>query len=465
MASRGSAASTSYQEALKGLEARGFGIKPGLERMQDLVELLDNPQLTYPTIHIAGTNGKTSIARMTGAILGAHGLKTGVYTSPHLQSIRERFALFGIAEAAPEQDEQGGEYEPEEPEDIATASLAGDMISKGEFGALLEYLSPFVGLVEERRGESVTYFELTTLAAFEWMSEKTVAAGVFEAGLGGRWDATNLIESSVAVLGEIGVDHSQFLGDTPLANAQEKAGIIKKGSLVISAGQSEEVAALIKARVAEQQAKLAVLGEDFSITSDASALGGRLVSVETPLGVYEDLILPLYGAHQSRNLTLAIAAAEAFRDAPLDEDSLRAAIATLRIPGRLEVMSRRPLVILDGAHNPSGAAALRPAITEAFGDKPVSMVVSIFKDKDAAGVLKHLAALAERIIFTRSSSPRAADPKELANLNGREDEVIEPLPEAIEAAIAGAPEDGIVLITGSLFAVGEARDHLVDPIP
>lgn len=454
----------SYAQAREGLEARGFGIKPGLERMKDLVELLDNPQLTYPTIHIAGTNGKTSIARMTGAILGAHGLKTGVYTSPHLQSIRERFALYGIAEPAPDQDEQG-EYESRELEEKATPSLAGDMISQREFGALLEYLSPFVGLVEANRGESVTYFELTTLAAFEWMSEKTVAVGVFEAGLGGRWDATNLIESSVAVLGEIGVDHSQFLGDTPLANAEEKAGIIKKGAHVISAQQSEEVAALIKARAAAQQAKLAVLGEDFSITSDAPAVGGRFLSIETQLGLYEDLILPLYGAHQSRNLALAIAAAEAFLDEPLDEDSLRAAIATLVIPGRLEIVSRRPLVILDGAHNLSGAAALASAVTEAFGDKPVSMVVSIFEDKDAAGVLKHLAPLAERIIFTRSTSPRAADPKELANLRSPQAEVIEPLSQAIDAATEGSSSEGIVLVTGSLFAVGEARDYLIDPIP
>jgi len=454
-----------YTESVKGLEARGFGIKPGLERMRDLVELLDNPQLTYPTIHIAGTNGKTSTAKMVGRILGAHGLKTGVYTSPHLQSIRERFVMLGIADAAPEHDDPQGAYEPEAPDEKAAgATLAGDMISKGEFAALVEYLSPFVEMVEGKRGESVTYFELTTLAAFEWMSEKAVAAGVFEAGLGGTWDATNLIESSVAVLGSIGVDHAQFLGNTPVANAEEKSGIIKKGSHVVSAQQDANVAEVIKARAAAQGAKLVTLGEDFLVSSDAPAVGGRLVTIETGLGVYDDLILPLYGAHQSRNLALAIAAAEAFRDEPLDEDSLRAAVASLNIPGRLEVVGRHPLVVLDGAHNPSGAAALGPAIKEAFGDKPLTLVVSIFEDKDAAGIMKDLAPLAYRMIFTRSASPRAADPRELANMSGPDDEVIEPMPAAIEAAISGSPKDGIVLVTGSLFAVGEARDHLVGPI-
>jgi len=444
-----------YSEALSFVEDRGLGIKPGLERMQALAELLDDPQLGYPTIHVAGTNGKSSTAIMTATILASQGNKTGLYTSPHLQSLRERFTLMGLSEGA----------------------LTKDEIFPSQFAGLLEYLRPFVELVEGRRAEQVTYFEMLTAAAFEWMSEKTVGAGVFEAGMGGRWDATNLVSSTVAVLTHIGVDHREFLGSTPLENAAEKAGVIKPGATVVSAPQEAAVSQLIKQTAEDQGARLLVADEDFAILSDEPAVGGRLVSLQGVLGKYEDLFMPLFGAHQTRNLALAVVAAESFLEQELHYESLANAVGALMSPGRLEVVRKRPLVILDGAHNPDGARALASAVKESFGvglgglssaalkTRKVTAVISIFEDKDAAGILEFVVPLADKIIFTKSSSPRSLDPAALAGMAAdREYEVIEPLPAAIDAAIASSTEVDLVLVTGSLFGVGEARDHLVGPI-
>lgn len=427
------------------VEARGQGITPGLDRIQTLLGLLDHPEGTYPTVHLAGTNGKTSTARMVGAILAAHGLPAGVYTSPHLQTLRERFVLWGRAEEG---------------------VLSGEAISQDEFRALVEYLLPFVALVD-RDGEPVTYFELTTALAFEWLAQRTVAAGVIETGLGGSWDATNVAAGEVAVLTRIGVDHRSFLGSTPLANAREKVGILKPGMRAVSAAQDADVAALVSATAEEKGVTLAVMGRDFELVSDALALGGRQITVRGTSGkTYRELFLPLLGGFQSLNATLAIAACEELLGRELDEEAVVDALGAVTSPGRLELVRRAPPTVLDGAHNPQAAQALVRALGESFGPAPLTFVVSIFADKDIDQVLGPLLAAAERIIFWASSSPRAAPAADLAEAARRLGAdpsaiaVAESLMAALELA-DGQSGAGLIVVTGSLYAVGEARDLIL----
>lgn len=441
----------SYPEALNVLSSRGFGIKADIERISRLVETLGHPELNYPTIHVAGTNGKSSTVRMIAALLAAHGLKVGTFTSPHLQSYRERFGIVGPGDRG----------------------LSAEIISKDDFAQTIGYLLQFTEPLEAERGETVTQFELEAALAFDWMSNLPVDVGIFETGLGGRWDATNVIRSQVAVLTPIDVDHARFLGSTPIENASEKVGIIKKGSWVITAEQYSSVAALIADTAVSTDSQRIQAGRDFRITSDEAAVGGRLVSVETSAASYVNLYLPLFGKHQSQNLALSLSAAEAFLGRPLDTNSVRAGLSILTSPGRLEVVRRDPLVVLDGAHNPHAASALGAALRDSFGELRTIFVLAIFEDKDVEGFLSNISPLVDEIVFARIKGERpSVDPRELADLWRRvsplDREVpvgmIEPIPEAVEYAIANSLDDGLVVITGSLWGVGEARDHLMGPI-
>lgn len=409
-----------YEEAVAYLEDRGPGIKPDLSRMEALVELLNHPERSYPSIQIAGTNGKSSTARMIGTILGAHGIKAGVYLSPHLQSVRERFLL------------------------------VDEYISPQEYAELTEYLAPFVDQVE-----GVTYHELTTAMAFEWMSDKAVGVGVFETGMGGTWDASNVIDSDVAVLTPIDVDHIEYLGPTALDNAREKLGIISDGARVVSAPQQSDVMELIEKTVADRGAELV----KFRLLSNDAAVGGRQVSMEGAYATYDDLFVSLIGSHQGLNAALAVAAVEALLGRTLDVEALRAALASVESPGRLEVVRRNPLVVLDGAHNPHGAATLGPSLVEAFGNRRKTFVISVFEDKDIDGILQAIVPYADRLIFASSGHQRSADPRKLALRT--EGEVIVEMAEAIDAAIADSENDGMVVVTGSLWGVGIAREHLL----
>jgi dihydrofolate synthase / folylpolyglutamate synthase len=432
------------REAKALLDSRGFGITPGLERIQALMDLLDNPQLSYPTIHLAGTNGKSSTARMITAILASHGLSAGTYTSPHLRDVTERYALAGWNEG-----------------------LSWEEMSDDELASTMAYLLPFIELVESELNESLTYFELTTAIAFEWMAQRTVGLGVIEAGMGGRWDATNLIDSSVAVLTPIDVDHLEFLGASSRDNASEKVGIIKPGSTVVSADQRPEVADLIQSTANELDSKVLVEGRDFFVDANDTAVGGRIGSIRTGRAEYPDLFLPLHGAHQIYNLALAIAASESFLEATLNEDQLRVGLDSVRSPGRLEVVRRQPLVVLDGAHNPHAAAALASTLPRDFLFKRLTLVLSIFMDKDIPGILGHLLPVADRAIFTSSDSPRSAPPGALREISARLDtpaelDVREPIGEAISLAVAASDPEDLILVTGSLHAVGQARELIVD---
>jgi len=418
-------------------------------RIEALADLLDHPERTYPTVQIAGTNGKTTTARMVGAILAAHGLTTGVYTSPHLQSIRERFSI-------------GGDDEGE---------VRIDLIDPDELAALVEYLLPYVDLVQGRLGEDVTYFELTTAMAFEWFANRSVAAGVYEAGLGGAWDATNIVPGDVSVLTRIAVDHIAFLGATPLENAREKVGIVKPGARCISAAQDPDVARLVEETAERQGALLAVEGRDFRLVRDDAGLGGRVITVEGPQGGrYEDLFVPLFGSHMALNATLAIAAAEELLGRALDYDATAAGLRAVSSPGRLEIVGREPLVVIDGAHNPQAAQALGPALVQSFGGAPKSFVLSIFADKDIDGILTALRPFAARVVFWQASSPRAApaaalrEAAERAGFDPATMATASSLEEAVGAARSAAGPDGMVVVTGSLHGVGEARDLLVGPV-
>lgn len=431
------------EQARKNLEARGFGITPGLERIEALMQLLDHPELTYPTVHLAGTNGKSSTARMITAILASTGLTTGLYTSPHLREVTERYVVAGWNEG-----------------------LTWEEIEDQQFAAIMSYLLPFVQLVENDRAESVTYFELTTAMAFEWMAQQTVGVGVIEAGMGGRWDATNLVASTVAVLNSIDVDHAEFLGTSSRDNAAEKVGIIKPGSTVVSADQKPEVADLVQSTAEAAGAQVLVEGRDFFVDANVTAVGGRSVSIRTGEATYPELFLPLHGAHQAYNLALAIVACELFLGRPLVEDPLRDVLAAVTSPGRLEVVRRRPLVVLDGAHNPHAAAALAATLPDDFLYDEATLVVSILKDKDIKAILGNLLPLANRVIFTSSDSPRSASPEDLREaaagvLTVAEVEVREPIEEAVDYAVSTAGAQDLVLVTGSLHAVGQVRGAIL----
>jgi dihydrofolate synthase/folylpolyglutamate synthase len=467
----------SYQDAVRQLDARGQGIRPDLGRIEALVDLLDHPERTYSSIQVTGTNGKSSTVRMIGCILAAHGLRTGLYSSPHIQSIRERFVLA---------------------EESST-----ELITKEDFAATFAYLSPFVELVELERDEDVTYFELTTAMAFEWMVQQTVAAGVFEVGLGGAWDATNVVGSQVAAITRVAVDHERFLGSTPLDNAREKLGIVKPGAMVVSADQDPEVLALVERTVAEAGGELAVLGRDFAVASNKLALSGRALAIRGMHDRYDELFVPMHGSHQGANAAVAVAVCETFLGRALDPEVLQAGLARASLPGRLEVVTRQPLLILDGAHNPAAARQLGPALREAFGKRRSTFVISVFEDKDVEGVLGWLLPWADRAVFAPSSSPRSADPSRLAALAeaiaaragtpagpapepadpalpgvpgaartgpngvagagaaGLEIQVAGNIEEAVDAALATCEADGMVVVCGSLHAVGQVRDHLV----
>jgi dihydrofolate synthase/folylpolyglutamate synthase len=345
--------------------------------------------------------------------------------------------------------------------------LAED-VPPDEFAALVQYLLPFVDLVEKQTGEQVTYFEFTTVLAFEWMATHSVKAGIYEAGMGGSWDATNVVPSGVAVLTHIAVDHAAMLGPTPLDNAREKVGIIKPGASVVSAAQDPDVADLVAATAAEAGAKVVLMDRDFRLRADELALRGRLITVEGPAGgVYEEVFLPLLGHHQALNATLALAACEELVGRPLDPDAVEAGLASVTSPGRMEVVAREPVVVLDGAHNPEAAEVLGQALQETFGRRERTFVISIFEDKDIEGMLAALLPSATRTIFTRNANPRAADPVRLAEVASRlgfHSEVVEPLAEAIEAGRRAAGEHGIVVVTGSLSTAGDARTLLVGPV-
>ncbi|WP_250285660.1 MULTISPECIES: bifunctional folylpolyglutamate synthase/dihydrofolate synthase [unclassified Frankia] len=415
---------------------------PDLDRMRDLVDLLGQPQRAYPSIHLTGTNGKTSTARMTDSLLRAFGIRPGRYTSPHLESVTERISLDGRV-AAPE---------------VFTRAY-DDVIAYAE-------------LVDGRHPEKVTFFELLTAMAFSAFADAPVDVAVIEVGMGGTWDATNVIDAGVAVVTPVSIDHPE-LGDTPEAVAAEKAGIIHPGALVVLAQQPLPAAEVLLRRCAEVGATVAREGLEFGVLGRTIAVGGQMITIRGLGGVYEDLFLPLYGQHQAHNAACALVAVESFLGGGrerLDIEAVRAGFAQADSPGRLEVLRRSPTVLLDGAHNLAGARALVQALDEAFGFGRLVGVVGILADKDAAGILATLEPVLHDIVVTQSGSPRAMPVDDLAaaavDVFGPDRvEVAARLDDALDAGVRLAERDGDlggagVVVTGSLVTVGEAR-HLL----
>jgi dihydrofolate synthase/folylpolyglutamate synthase len=423
-----------FEEALADLDARQpERIVPDLDRIRALTDLLDHPERAYPTVHVAGTNGKTTTTRLIGRILCAHGLSAGVYTSPHLHSVTERLAL------------------------------CDDPIPEDEFAETYGHLRTYLEEVD-RKGERVTYFEALTALAFLWFADKPVDAGVFEVGMGGRWDATNLVRSEVAVICSIDLDHPE-LGSTIAEVAREKAAIIKEGSIVVLQDTGPAERAAVEARAKEVEAPVLVLGGEFHIRPRAVAVGGQQISVSTPHGQYKDLFLPLHGAHQAENAASAIAACEVFMDRALSEETVREALAGATSPGRLEVVSRNPPVVLDGAHNPEAARILAMALGEAFVWQRMHLILGILSTKDVDGIVEALGPRADLAYACRNSSPRSLTPEAVAEACRRAGIEARPYPtvdDALDAALDAADEEDLILVTGSLYTVADARRRYVD---
>lgn len=438
-------------------------IEPSTDRIVALMELLGSPQRAYPCIHVAGTNGKTSVTRMIDALLTALHRRTGRTTSPHLQSAVERIAI------------------------------DGQPISPAKYVEIYSEIEPFVELVDkqsqEQGGPAMSKFEVLVAMAFVAFADAPVDIAVVEVGLGGRWDATNIIDAPVAVVTPIGIDHVEFLGPDLASIANEKAGIIKRHKLdamtgeagadtvaVIAQQQPEAMEVLLRQTV-EADAAVAREGSEFAVLSRQVAVGGQLVELQGLGGVYPEIFLPLHGEHQAHNAAVALAAVEAFfgagADRQLDIEAIRSGFASVIVPGRLERVRSAPAVFVDAAHNPHGAAALAETLQSEFDFRRLVGVISVMGDKDVAGILGALEPAFDEIVVTHNGSPRAMETDALAGIAleifGEDRVVVAPtLLDAVETATAmveEAAEDGGaegfsgtgIVITGSVVTAGAAR--------
>jgi len=442
-------------------------IDPTLDRVAALVSLLGDPHRAFPIVHITGTNGKTSTARMIEALLRERGLRTGRFTSPHLVSMRERI------------------------------SIDGQPLSAERFIELYEEVSPYVQLVDEQQPAKLSFFEVLTGMMFAAFADAPVDVAVIEVGMGGRWDATNVGDGAVAVIMPIAMDHMQYLGDTIEEIATEKAGIIKPGAVAVIAQQPVAAAEILLQRAALVGATVAREGFEFGVLTRELAVGGQQLVLKGLRDTYGEIFLPLFGGHQASNAACALAAVEAFAGVSetttnddgstitlgpglsaegLNPDLVRAGFAKATSPGRLDILRRSPTVIADAGHNPAGVAVTVQALTESFNFDKVIGVVAIMEDKDVAGVLDELEPVLAQIVVTTNSSPRGMPAEELGELARdifgedrvhvvpRLDDAIEAavaLADESDAALAGAAGGGLgktaVLVTGSVVTAGDAQ--------
>nr|WP_067544757.1 folylpolyglutamate synthase/dihydrofolate synthase family protein [Nocardia crassostreae] len=432
-------------------------IEPSLARISTLMDLLGSPQQGYPAIHTAGTNGKTSVTRMIDSLLTALHRRTGRITSPHLQLATERIAI----DNAP--------------------------ITPGRYVEVYRELQPFIEMIDKQSaaagGPAMSKFEVLTGMAYAAFAEAPVDVAVVETGMGGTWDATNVIDGQVAVITPIGLDHTDYLGPDLTSIAGEKAGIIKKAAddglvprdtVAVIAQQEPEAMEVLLRRAVEVDAAVAREGSEFQVLTRCVAVGGQVLELQGLGGVYDEIFLPLHGEHQARNAVLALAAVEAFFGAgsarQLDIDAVRAGFAAAVSPGRMERMRSAPTIFLDAAHNPQGAQALAATLTTEFDFRKLVGVIAVLGDKDAGGILDALEPVFDAIVVTENGSPRALPVDDLANLAVQRfgDErvaVAADLADAIETAIALAEEgeDGEmvsgsgIVVTGSVVTAGAAR--------
>jgi dihydrofolate synthase / folylpolyglutamate synthase len=413
-----------------------------LSRIEELLDALGSPQRAYPAVHLTGTNGKTSTARMIDSLLRAHGIRTGRYTSPHLETVRERI------------------------------SIDGDPIDADRFVAAYREVAPVAEMLDAHRDETLTFFDVTTAMAFAAFADAPVDVAVVEVGLGGAEDSTNVLHAGVCVITPIGLDHTEWLGDTISDIAHAKAGIIHRGATVVTAAQEHDAARAILQRCSEVGATVAREGSEFAVLRRAMAVGGQVLTLQGTAGTYEEVLLPVHGAHQAQNAATALAATEVLlgaSDRRLHPDLVRAGFADLRVPGRLERVRSAPTILLDAAHNPHGMTATATALAEEFDFHRLVAVVAVLGDKDVSGLLEPLEPLCDAVVVTRNSSSRAMPAARLGALaeevfGADRVTVAASLPDAVEVAVAIA-EEGVdagfggvgIVITGSVFTVADAR--------
>jgi len=439
-----------YAQLLRQIEALIFGrrgeghVNPTNERMRALVDLLGDPQRAYRSIHLTGTNGKTSTARMIDELLRGFGVRTGRYTSPHLSSVTERIVV------------------------------DGEPVTDRAFVEGYREIAPFIELVDGQFDVPLSFFEIVTALAYSIFADVPIDVGVIEVGMGGAWDNTNVIDAGIAVVTPIALDHTQYLGGTVAQIAAEKAGIIKAGAVAILAAQPNEAAAELIKRATEVGASVAREGMEFGVVERRLAVGGQFLSLQGLGGVYDEIFLPLHGLHQAQNAVLALAAVEAFfgagaENGGIDVEIVRAAFAQVRSPGRLEPVRSAPTILLDSAHNPAGLTATLSAVAEEFSFRRIVAVLGVMADKDVNAMLELLEPAVDELVVTETTSSRALPADELAALAvplfGADRVVVEPrLDDAIETAVGLAEDTGDevlvgsgVLVLGSVVAAGEAR--------
>ncbi len=432
-----------WREATEHLDALGIdamkSMAPSMHRIAALCEALDHPERAAQALHISGTNGKSSAARIATGLLSAAGLSVGTYTSPHLESVRERIAFNGEA------------------------------LSEEDFGDAFDHVLPYVELVSDRLKERITYFELLTGMFFLWAAESAVDAVVVEVGLGGTWDATNVVTPAVTAITNVGLDHTSLLGtDTPTI-AREKAGIIKRNAPVVTGERAPAVLAVIEERAQEEQTEVLTLGRDFDVVDNRVSVGGRVLSLRTTSTLYDELYLPLHGTHQGTNAAVALQAVTSFLPArELGHELVSDGFAQTTAPGRLETIptgvEAAATVVLDVAHNPSGMSALVSSLVGAFTFQRVVFVVGVLADKDYNGMLGEMTRVLCSVVATQARSARsvpAADLQDACERFGLPCMVVDDVGEAVAAARTEAEPDDLVCITGSHYVVGEARSFLL----
>lgn len=417
--------------------------RPRIEPVRRLAELAGSPQLSYPVIQVAGTNGKTSTSRAIESLLRAHGLRTGLFTSPHLVDFTERFQIDGT------------------PIDGAVLASAWN-----ELRLPLEVVD--AELAAAGQGP-ITFFEALAVLAYAAFADAPVEVAVIEVGMGGEWDATNIADARVAVFTPIDLDHTAILGPDIETIARTKAGIVKPGSAVVSAEQAPEALSELEDAAERAGAPLIVQGRDFRLIEDRVAVGGRQIEFVGITGrPYDPAFVPLFGRHQAENVTLAVTAVEVFFGAerPVPEEVLDEGLGQLTSPGRLQLIGTDPVVYVDAAHNPHGAEALARAVTESFNFEELALVAGVLEEKDAFGLLRALAPIAHRVTVTPVESPRSLDASALREIAEEAIpdtpiEVADSLPEALDEARAwaGRAEGRGVLVVGSVLLAGEAIAH------
>ena len=428
-----------YSEAVDYLDSRiVLGVKPSLDRISALARLMGSPQDGYDSIQVTGTNGKTSVSRMVCEILQGCAFRVGLFTSPHLETVRERI------------------------------SVNGRQISANRFAQALAQIMPNIKKAEARAGEPLTYFEVVTAVAYRYFQSEGIDVAVLEAGMGGRWDATNLVTSKVAVITNVGIDHVEELGRTRPKIASEKVGIINEGAVLITAESSSNILRIISRRCKEVGAEMKLFGRDFRLEfvipyRVPGEPPSQLLSVRGLDGKgFKDIKLPMIGKHQAVNAACAVAASQAYTDVlgKTDTEAFRTALESSVIPGRLEILSEQPVVVVDGAHNVQGAEKLASTLLGEFDYKKLVIVVSILEDKDARGILRILGAVASYLVVTENRNPRSISAKRLGALCGMEgiEHSVEPdFPSAMKLAYNIAGKDGLICVAGSLYTVSEAR--------